>query len=300
MAISVVDSLWQSALCDAHLSGGVTVRLLTFEGAARPGEPWGSYVQPGVSSFGTLGGRFPFFADHIDQARIDQPFHQILLRTGAPPHVLLGVMRHELEHLRQFLRDPAASTLGSVVAPALERSIAPLPGAYFPLYGMLPNEIDANAAATSLAVRVLGRPSETLIRGTHAPLLTTTSSSGSPELLTIRMLGVAALFQDTLAEAAYEALAGHWPLEEALAVILGGLAIPDAGELFAAVLLDDGIAPLRERLPLALVSGWTLAGITPRGRLSVGAIFGAARGRAMRVAADPVLRSRALAALQRT
>lgn len=123
--------------------------------------------------------------------------HRIGIATRVPDVVLLGCLRHELEHVRQYDEsDPLRLTyrMQPILAEALARAF---PGRGLGVnYQLIPHEHDAHVAATALVRREHGRVPDELVAGTHRPLLDTDSLPVDGLPLAVRSMALAALVPD--------------------------------------------------------------------------------------------------------
>lgn len=132
--------------------------------------------------------------------------HRIGVVTRVPEAALLGILRHELEHVRQYeSSDELKLTyrMQPVLAEALGRALpGPASGVN---YQLIPHEHDAHVASSALVRRQgLPVPAE-LLAGTHRPLFDTEPLPVDALPLGVRAMAFAALFPDEVRE-----VLGEW------------------------------------------------------------------------------------------
>jgi hypothetical protein len=163
-----IDDLWQLAVADAQLA--VDPLRLAFPGPPPPGAAWAHHFPPGS----TAGSASPYgWAEH---EAVDDPDtlqrHRVLLYIHRDERVVLGMMRHELEHVGQAI----ASLVVYEIAEVVRDSLTPIYGSLHlagsgAIYNALPNERDANRAAARLVKRQYGELAEAMRFGDHGSLL---------------------------------------------------------------------------------------------------------------------------------
>lgn len=244
MAVNV-DRLWALARADVAVASDLDVRLMTFPGRPDPGMPWGSSVEPGCDAWMTLGGHYRFTAAEQQQAAVERDCHQVLVHVGASAPIVLAVMRHELEHVRQFEQSLYITRVNTALREEFARIMAGLPGAFLGLYPLLPAEQDASAASTRLVHRHFDAMTLLTVGVEHRSLLFTDRSSGVPEGLPARLIGIAAIYPVLFGEAVRELFLPQADPDRA-ACDLMKLLLPRFGEeLYAACRLDRAISDAR-------------------------------------------------------
>jgi hypothetical protein len=195
--------LWEKACVHAGYQVGSDVRLYPL-----PGPPEGDrsafHLEPGT--WAEHEPALPFDHAQLRDANLEKhrDLHRVAIRDVEPERVLLGLLRHELEHARQYDQSPglyrfmcAAEDAVSrafyrVRPPALEGSAA--------VYNALPHERDANYASSALTLEVFGPPTAEDLEGPDAQLYRETRRC-DPGTLAIRLISVCAMFPDDFAEA---------------------------------------------------------------------------------------------------
>lgn len=258
--------------------------------------------EPGADAFQGAGHQFRFFADEQQQAAEGRAGHQVLICTGAPDRVRIALMRHELEHVRQFEQNLYIMRAAEILSRTFELLAPELEGAYRGVYPYLPFEQDASARGTELARTSFGAPPMGLLAGPHASLLDTPAMSGAIDTLPTRLIGMLAIFPNDASEVVVERYpgAGSEPMAGLVALVDG--LVPDLGaEILAACIMDPEITQVRERLPAVIVSSWSAALMGhSRSYESVGRAFAIAQRRAVLLATDPEARDQNLLQIQGT
>jgi hypothetical protein len=240
-----VAARWQLALADAGVSHGDAI-LHVFEGVNEPGQPGAMAVEPGSSAWEVAAYEFPFFAPQADRSRAHRDVYEVLAYAGFSDRAQLAVLRHELEHVRQWrlaLYLLRAST-------AIQRGLVehlPLVVARS-LYIALPTERAADAAGRRLAVASLGPPTADELGCGNDVLLFGPDDAPSDDEIRWRMLANVMILPVYTADAAIAC----FELEAERGVVLGDLAdglCPDEGRGIAERLRsDEGFQGARRRL----------------------------------------------------
>jgi hypothetical protein len=232
------------------------VRLLTFPGRPDLGMPWGSSVEPGCDAWATCGHQYRFTAVQQQEGAVARDVHQVLVHTGAPAPVILALMRHELEHVRQHHQSLWITRASTALNRSVEVLTEDLPGAFWGVYPLLPAEQDASAAGSRLAHSRCD-PLDVLASGAeHGSLLFTERSSGLIEELPARLIGLAALFPFLFGDAVRELFAQQADPHVAAGLLVEELLPPVGRELYAACMLDGEIARVRDGAPELIGEAW--------------------------------------------
>ncbi len=255
MAVNV-DQLWGLARGDVALPSDLDVRLMTFSGRPDPGMPWGSSVEPGCDAWTILGMQYHFTAAEQRQAASERELHQVLVHLGAPAPVVLGLMRHELEHVRQFEQSLYVTRANTALCEEFARITADVPGAFRGLYPLLPAEQDASAAAARLVHQRFDPLALLTVGAEHQSLLFTARSSGVPEGLPARLIGLAAIYPTLFGEAVRHLFLPQTAPDTAAEHLVEWL-MPHIGlELYAACMLDGYISSVRDRGSDLIAEAW--------------------------------------------
>lgn len=243
-----VSQLWDAALADVALD--VPVKLMIFEAARRQHDaPWACHVEPNCNAWEAQGHLFSFLPEHQEQALRDVAFHQVLVHDGVADEVLLGLMRHELEHARQLRQSLWIARANSGLNRAAERVFEELPQAFRGLYPWLPGERDASAAATRLVVSVFGVDIVArYARTPHGSLLGTQSRSGPYETLPQRLIGTAALWPEEFDDALNDLFGFSTEPQRAAAELADALLGANGRIIYGACMLDSQVGEAREWL----------------------------------------------------
>jgi hypothetical protein len=296
-----LDRLWTAARAHARVPDEFAVQLITFHGEPDGEAPWGCWFEPGSDAFKDGRHLFRFSEAERRQAEQGRAGHQVLVYTGAPDQVLIALMRHELEHVRQFAQGIYVSRAAGILARTFQLLVEPdLPGAFRGLYPYLPTEQDACARGTALARDSFGPPPLAMLASPHATLLTTASMSGDLASLPARLTGMLAIVPDL----AGKAIAERYPTYAAepmtgLAEVAQGLVPCCGGELLAACMMDPETSRVRDRLPEVIAAAWTASLLgQSKDFAPVGGAFTIVQRRATALAADPIARHALLESVQ--
>ena len=238
----VVDDLWRIALADATL--GVDPVQLAFPGPPPPRAGWARHFPPGS----TAGLGSPYGFDEVQA--VDDPtvrqLHRILLYQHDDERVVLGMMRHELEHVDQAEASMAVYEVAEMVRDSLEPIYWPLrlPGSGA-IYNALPNERDANRASARLVAKRFGDPLEALRFGDHGSLFREPPPE-TGESLGRRLLAFASLHPQ-----AFEQEVTHRGRD--LARTLGAVEA-NGGRLWRGLIADPELVEARQRVQAAIPS----------------------------------------------
>jgi hypothetical protein len=157
------------------------VTAFGFDGEPGPGEPWATYVQPGVDAWEKCGSQYPFSFDELELVAAAAVDHRILIRTGGSDLEVMALLRHELRHAEQYEHDEHLDRIAGVLAKGLLGMYGDTV-AFRILYAATPTERDANAAAGAFVAkrgtdrerRDLVARHQTLLGAGSAPLDPTT------------------------------------------------------------------------------------------------------------------------------
>jgi hypothetical protein len=188
---------WELACGDAEIATPTEARLYylpgdmdSFQGAF--------HLHPG--SFAVHEGRFPFTRSQLEDAnRADhRDLHRIAIRDTPDKPTAVVLLRHELEHARQYRYAPPLYAFFQIAQDALSLAFedvepAALAGSAT-LYNVLPHETDANRAAAACARKLFGDDiSVSRNRGPYGQLF---RDAAAPSLSTLamRLVAFCALF----------------------------------------------------------------------------------------------------------
>jgi hypothetical protein len=200
--------LWRMALSDAGLQDGVDAILHIFGGQPDLGSPTGTAVEPGYSAYDVdrVRDAYPFPATHIERSRRFANVYEILTYSGLGEHVLLAVLRHELEHILQYRHNEALTKASKFYAHGLASKLGEDSVVFRVFYASLPTERAADAAGRRLACATLGDPATSLRGGPHDTLLFGPDDAPAAEELCSRVTAHLALLPEWFGEAALEQL----------------------------------------------------------------------------------------------
>jgi hypothetical protein len=230
-----IAARWQLALGDAGLRDGDDAILHVFEGVNEPGLPGAMAVEPGscACEAEVAGFKFPFRVEEMERSLASRDVYEILIYSGFPPRAQLAVLRHELEHVRQFGLSLYLLRASTAI---LEGLLANVPNALArSLYIALPTERAADAAGRRLSRAALGPATEADRGRGHDVLLLGPDDGPSDAEIRWRMLANLMVLPVWTADAAIACFCLQLSREEALANLADGLC-PDEG---------PGIAELR-------------------------------------------------------
>ena len=143
-----------------------------------------------------------------DEGDDDLSDHRLFIRTGDDPVMVVAIMRHELEHARQWdvHGDAILAVQVEYLWPAL-RTRSSGPGAAR-IYNLAPSELDAHAAAATFVRARHPDAVESLVArdpDNGCPLILLSRSGPEPvETLPFRTLGFASMFREVLDAWAFE------------------------------------------------------------------------------------------------
>jgi hypothetical protein len=195
--VKALGRSWELACGDAEIATPAEARLYylpgdmdSFQGAF--------HLHPG--SFAVYEGRFPFTRSQLEDAnRADhRDMHRIAIRDTPEEPTAVVLLRHELEHARQFRHAPLVYAFVQVAQDALSlafESVEPaaLAGSAT-LYNVLPHETDANCAAAACARKLFGNDvSASRGSGPYGQLFRDAEPPSLPTLAT-RLVAFCALF----------------------------------------------------------------------------------------------------------
>ncbi len=205
----VMNELWELACRDAGFVPGQDVVLQALPGRPPGGEQqaWAVWLMPDVQAHSNPS--FPLTGAQI--AALNAPDARdkvrVLAFTDAQPEVLLGYLRHELEHARQLKINPADAAFSPIVMLAITKQFGDLDGTGS-IYNLLPREVDANAAAAALIRAHFGPQPSAHYRGLHAALFRPTDPPEDPTTLFFRTFCLGYLLKDGL-RAAFDEFGLH-------------------------------------------------------------------------------------------
>jgi hypothetical protein len=132
--------------------------------------------------------------------------YEILTYSGVEPHVLLAVLRHELEHILQYRQTEALTSASKIHAHGLASKLGEGSVVFRVLYASLPTERAADAAGRRLAHLTLGAPDLSLRGGPHDTLLFGRDDAPAAEELCSRFIAHLALVPELFGKAALDQL----------------------------------------------------------------------------------------------
>jgi hypothetical protein len=205
---------WRLALEDSGLDEE-EARLYFFDDSPRLSPASADTLAPGQ----TIHAGWPPISELDRQSANDarDAFRIAVDREGREPILVWALVRHELEHCRQYKRyGTAISALGHAIDETLERLHPKLPGLYM-LYNVMPSEQDANSSASAFSRRVFGTdPCDRLLDSDWAVLVQEWPPADL-ETVGLRQACFAAVHADALARSPRVAAMGIEPLIAAVA-----------------------------------------------------------------------------------
>jgi hypothetical protein len=226
-------AVWQRALDDSNLTEA-NARLYFFDASAPPTTASGDTFAPGQS----LSRGWPPISDADRQsANAARGAFRIVVDTREKDPILLwALVRHELEHCRQYQRyGTSLSQLGHAIDETLERLHGRVPGVYT-LYNVMPSESDANAAASGFARRTFGSDACDRLLSDDWAVLIQQQSPAAIDDVGLRQVCFAAVHAQALKQSARLGPAGIKPLLDALA--------PDIAERWIDIARDTRLQAL--------------------------------------------------------
>ena len=171
MELSRLPAVWEAVRDDAAL-GDSDVRVYPYEPTPPDGVPTAAFFAPGVDVVGEEA-RSLSSSQWIDaNAHVNQP--RILVHMAGDEEIIVAKLRHELEHVVQWLSFPDGHDLFTIydaVLVAFGSFVGADGRGSGVLYNVVPFEADANAAACALTRKLLSVSDiERLARGEHGVL----------------------------------------------------------------------------------------------------------------------------------
>jgi len=225
------------------------VELFLFDDMGPPSALPAMTVEPGLCAWEVAGEEFPFLPDDVERSRGTREGWQILLFVDPDPHALLAIMRHELEHVLQYRRNPNLLLAAWALAQGLERILDPGSLSFRALYAAIATERAADAAGRQLALRCLGPAPGQLREGMHKTLLFEETPGPQAGELSTRMIGELALMPGIAARGSIGSLFDANVTEsDALESLADYLWEGYGPSLYEALTQDSRIAQLRAEL----------------------------------------------------
>ena len=94
MASRPIDDLLRDVLTCVRLRRPIAA--FGFDGEPGAGEPWATYVQPGVDAWETCGHQYYFGFEERERIVAAGGGHRVLVRTGGSDLEIMALLRHEL------------------------------------------------------------------------------------------------------------------------------------------------------------------------------------------------------------
>jgi hypothetical protein len=193
ISITVLDEEWKAALADAEIDAS-TARFYPFLGASS--NEAAILLYPGTAAYADE--RFPVEAEPLADANRHQEMYRVGTYIDCEVSVLAGNLRHELEHARQHrAHGQPIFDLGTLVQNVVARRFGGRPGGGY-IYGLLPHEHDANAAAARHVAQRHHDEAERLLAAGHpaAGLFRSLTGPGPMDTLPARIVAFAYLYAD--------------------------------------------------------------------------------------------------------
>lgn len=146
-AVADAQMMWELAVANAGMHDlQPEVLFLDGEPVGGPTEAWGVWLMPEAEATRTP--EFPLTASQIADLNSPEKIkrYRVIGFADADDGVVLGYLRHELEHVRQFQVSPPALWLNQLTMYALGPALGDLRGTGR-IYNLMPRELDANGAA---------------------------------------------------------------------------------------------------------------------------------------------------------
>jgi hypothetical protein len=242
---------WTLACQDAELTPNTDVKLYVLGGKPQKNAELAIHLHPGSRAVSEP--RFPLSQAQVADANRPEivGLHRIAAFVEYPPAVLLGLLRHELQHARQWRFDQTAYTAGEPVADMLSRVRAYTGAGASSVYNLLPLERDANFAAFSLVRQHFGAVSQVELVNEHGQLLDFDRSWALTESLSSHTIEAAALHPNEFEEACRES-------RDDLASTLRALH-PNGPAVWQQLRSDDELSERRAAFPSAVPSATEIA-----------------------------------------
>lgn len=234
-----IRAQWQLALADAELTDGEDAILHVFDGLPGPGVG-ASAVEPGATGWEVEGRRFHFMPEQQERSFANRGIYEVLTYAEYAERAQLAVLRHELEHVRQYRHSEFLLRASTAIKGGLEDHLGNVPALLGSLYIALPTERAADQAGRRLAVSILGPP-RTHERGTGHDVLLFGADDGPPDSeIAPRMVTNLMLLPVWTGESAVRRF--ELPITEWNRAVLGlaELLCPGEAEAFVAAVEADG------------------------------------------------------------
>ncbi len=173
MASRPIDDLLRDVLTCVRLRRPIAA--FGFDGEPGAGEPWATYVQPGVDAWETCGHQYYFGFEERERIVAAGGGHRVLVRTGGSDLEIMALLRHELRHAEQHEHDAYFDLIAGVLAKGLLTMYGDTV-AFRTLYAAIPAERDANAAARDFVEARASEGDLLALRARHGTLLATGSA----------------------------------------------------------------------------------------------------------------------------
>jgi hypothetical protein len=179
--------LWDAACNDAGFRNGpdAVLELIDGQPPGGPQQSWAVWLAPKTEI--AFDANYPLTAGR--RAALNEPGprakHRVIAFSDIEPEILLGYLRHELEHARQYLGNQADFAYSPLVMLAIAEQLGDLDGTGG-IYNLMPRELDANAAAAALIRGYFGPQPSARYRGLHAALFRPSEPPGDIATLFFR------------------------------------------------------------------------------------------------------------------
>lgn len=169
---SAIQRLWLTALADAGIEDEVEAILHVFNGLPRPGAPGATAIEPVACAWEIAGAEgFDFVHEQQMRSFENTAIYEVLTFDGYTERAQLAVLRHELEHVRQYRQSVYLLRASSSIHVGLETNLRDHRTIVGSLYIAMPTERAADEAGRRLAVAAFGAAPESERGANHDVLL---------------------------------------------------------------------------------------------------------------------------------
>ncbi len=247
---AAIQRLWLTALADAGIEDGVEAILHVFNGLPRPGAPGATAIEPGACAWEIAGAEgFDFVHEQQMRSFKNTAIYEVLTFDGYTDRAQLAVLRHELEHVRQYRQSIHLLRASTAIRVGLTTNLPDHRTIVGSLYIAMPTERAADQAGRRLAVATFGAAPDSERGANHDMLLFGRDDGPAGAELAWRMVANLMFLPTYSGQAAIKCFG--LPFEDAgrAVLALAELMWPGAGGSFASALAgDSGFQQARSRL----------------------------------------------------
>jgi hypothetical protein len=248
---AAIQRLWLTALADAGIEDVVEAILHVFDGLPRPGASGATAIEPGACAWEIAGAEgFDFVHEQQMRSFENTAIYEVLTFDGYTDRAQLAVLRHELEHVRQYRQSMYLLRASTAIRVGLTTNLRDHRTIVGSLYIAMPTERAADQAGRRLAVAKFGAAPDSERGANHDVLLLFGRDDGPAGAeLAWRMVANLMFLPTYSGQAAIKCF--DIPFEDAgrAVLALAELMWPGKGGSFASALAgDSGFQQARRRL----------------------------------------------------